>query len=220
MTRVYEGPRWTIDQFVSGFQNNAFLVTCTRTGHSVIIDTPDSPSELLAAARGTDVRAVLITHNHWDHLQGFDMVLEAFDVPVGIGAADAGALRDYGRLDMLDVSDGAVVTVGELELRCIATPGHTPGSTCFLSPPDAQGQGHLFTGDTLFPGGPGKTGSPEAFQQVVQSITSKLHTLPADTVVLPGHGAATTVGASKTEYEGFAARPHPPDLHGDILWSQ
>ena len=76
----------------------------------------------------------------------------------------------------------------------------------------------MFTGDTLFPGGPGATGSHELLQQAIASITSRLYTLPPETLVLPGHGAGTTIGESIAEYEVFASREHDPDLHGDVLW--
>ena len=77
---------------------------------------------------------------------------------------------------------------------------------------------HLFSGDTLFPGGPGKTQTPEALRQVIESITGRLLTLPDETAVYPGHGADTTIGAAKEEYADFAGRPHAPDLCGDVLW--
>ena len=77
---------------------------------------------------------------------------------------------------------------------------------------------HLFSGDTLFPGGPGRTRSPEGFQQIVDNITKKLLTLPDDTVVYPGHGSDTTIGKSREEYQDFASRPHSPDIFGEITW--
>jgi glyoxylase-like metal-dependent hydrolase (beta-lactamase superfamily II) len=114
----------------------------------------------------------------------------------------------------MPLSDGAEVRVGRATMRVIHTPGHTPGSLCLLV------GGALITGDTLFPGGPGHSGSPEALREEIDSITSKLYTLPDDTMVLPGHGGATTIGASKAEYAQFASRPHPDDLHGDVLWAE
>ena len=97
---------------------------------------------------------------------------------------------------------------------CCHTPGHTPGSISLVV------GGAVFTGDTLFPGGPGHSRSNEALQQEIASITSKLHTLPDATVVLPGHGDRTTIGESKAEYEVFASKEHPADLHGDVLWME
>ena len=97
-------------------------------------------------------------------------------------------------------------------MRVIHTPGHTPGSICLLLG-DA-----LFTGDTLFPGGPGASRSNLALQEEITSITSRLYPLPAKTLVLPGHGPGTTIGESKHEYEIFKAKKHDPDLHGNVLW--
>src|SRR5690606_9650830 len=110
------------------------------------------------------------------------------------------------------LEDGDVFAVGDAQVQVLATPGHTPGSICLLG-----GQA-LLTGDTLFPGGPGRTKSHEDFETVVQSITSRLHTLHPETIVLPGHGPSTTIEASRAEYEVFAAKEHDADLHGDVLW--
>lgn len=211
---------WTIGRWVSGFYNNAYLVTCKSTNKSVIIDTPDKPNEIIAAAEETDVQAILITHNHWDHLEGFDLVTSKFGVPVGIGADDAHEIADLdGYRDPIDVSQDNILQVGEISIRCIATPGHTPGSTCYLLPGDNPGAApHVFTGDTLFPGGPGKTPSPDAFDQIVDSISNRLLALPATTAVMPGHGDFTNIAKSAEEYAVFAARPREAGLFGEVTW--
>ncbi len=220
MAIEYQGELWTIQRWVSGFYNNAYLITCKSSNKSVIIDTPDQPDELIAAAGETDVNAILITHNHWDHLEGFDVVTDQFQAPVGIGANDADAVVDKdGYRDPINVSQDNILQVGEIAIRCIETPGHTPGSTCYLLPGDTPGSApHVFTGDTLFPGGPGKTGSPEAFNQIVESIPNRLLTLPANTVVMPGHGDFTTIEASAAEYAVFASKPREAGLFGDVTW--
>ena len=156
MTIEYQGEMWTIGRWVSGFYNNAYLVTCNSTNKSVIIDTPDEPLEMIAAAEATDVQAILITHNHWDHIEGFDVVTGKFAVPVGIGENDAAAISDReGYRGPIDVSQDSILQVGEITIRCIETPGHTPGSTCFVL---ARRQSRqlvrtCLSGDTLFPGG-------------------------------------------------------------------
>lgn len=220
MAIEYQGEMWTIGRWVSGFYNNAYLVTCNSTNKSVIIDTPDEPLEMIAAAESTDVRAILITHNHWDHIEGFDLVTSKFEVPVGIGKNDADAISDRdGYRDPIDVSQDSILQVGEISIRCIETPGHTPGSTSFMLPGDSPGATpHLFSGDTLFPGGPGKTGSPEAFEQIVDSVSNRLLTLPSEAVVMPGHGDFTTVANSAEEYAVFAAQPRDPGLFGEVTW--
>lgn len=103
--------------------------------------------------------------------------------------------------------------MGQIPFRVLSVPGHTPGSTTFV-----HGR-HAFVGDTLFPGGPGRSASPEALRQEIESITTHLYALPDDTVIYPGHGARTTIGESKREYAEFAAREHDPNLHGDVLWA-
>jgi len=97
-------------------------------------------------------------------------------------------------------------------LKVLHTPGHTAGSLSFLT-----GK-YLISGDTIFPGGPGKTGSPDMFRQIVNSITEKIFALPDDTQVYPGHGDATVLKKEKEEFTVFSSRPHSPDLCGDVLW--
>lgn len=224
MANIHDGELWTIDAYVSGFANNAYLITSKESGLSVIIDTPDEPHELIKAARETAVAAILITHNHWDHLQGFDVVVSEFPVPVGVGADDADKVRDeHGYNDLIDVGHGTMLEFGDITFRCIFTPGHTPGSTCYLLPAESPGAvPHVFTGDTLFPGGPGRSATPEALGQILDSIRSDLHTLPSDAAVLPGHGDGTTIAASIAESEDFPywdAASRPADLSGDVAWA-
>lgn len=220
MAEIYQGLLWRIDCWVSGFYNNSYLITCNSSNQSIIIDTPDQPDEMMNAASKTDVQAILITHNHWDHLEGFDTVAERFKVPVGIGSDDANAISDrVGYRSPIDVSNDEMLSFGEISIRCISTPGHTLGSTCFLLPAESpSADPHVFAGDTLFPGGPGKTDNVEAFQQIVNSITTRLHTLPANTIALPGHGDSTTIAKSIEEYKVFESKEHPPDLFGEVAW--
>ena len=224
MSIHYEDDYLRLQVFVSGFSNNAWLVTSKiksrKQTRSLIIDTPDDPHELLAATQDTEISAILITHNHQDHLQGFEDVIRAHNVPVGIGAADSPEVEKMGTSPSIDVSDGALIVVGDLELRAIATPGHTPGSTCYYleSTSGESNRGRLFSGDTLFPGGPGRTGSPADLEQIVDSIGKKLLTLPPQTAVHPGHGDDTSVGEAKIEYDVFIARPRPEGLSGDVAW--
>ena len=194
------------------YENNIYLVVCPKTNESIFIDTPAEPDKAIELAKTTDVKAIIITHNHMDHLLGFEDVTAAIDAPVGIGADDADALPRPA--DML-IKDGDVISAGSVSLTAIFTPGHTPGSTCYYT------EGHLFSGDTLFPGGPGKSGDPEKFKQLIESITSKLFTLGDDINVFPGHGGNDgSLRESKAEYAVFASREHPDDLFGDVLWKE
>lgn len=191
------------------YDNNAYLLVCPQTNESILIDTPAEPDKLIEAAKATNVKAILITHNHMDHLLGFDDVTSAIDAPVAIGEADAHALKKPpARL----LKDGDEIKAGTITLKAIATPGHTPGSTCYTV------GNSIFTGDTLFPGGPGKTGSPENLKQVIESITGKLFVFGDDLAVYPGHGDDGNLNSSKEEYGVFASKEHPADLFGDVLW--
>ncbi|MCY3637797.1 MAG: MBL fold metallo-hydrolase [Chloroflexi bacterium] len=192
------------------YANNMYLVVCPQTNESILIDTPADPEPMIELAKTTDVKAIIITHNHIDHLLGFDAVTSAIDAPVGISTEDADELpRPADRL----IRDGDVISAGKVNLTAMLTPGHTAGSACFYTP------GHLFAGDTLFPGGPGKTWSPESFQEIIESITSKLFKLDDDDTVFPGHGGdETDVKTAKAEYADFASREHPDDIFGDVLW--
>jgi len=192
------------------YNNNGYIVICPDTNEGIIIDTPAEPEKLLGAIGDVQIKSILITHKHQDHLLGFDEITGAVQVPVGIGTDDADGLP---RPPQIDLKDGMVIKFGNQEMTVLETPGHTEGATCFLI-----GK-HLFSGDTLFPGGPGKTRSPEAFQQVVDSITKKLLVLPDDTAVYPGHGDDTTIGKAREEYQGFASKPHSPDLFGEVTWN-
>ena len=195
---------------MGSYGNNGYILVCPETNEGVIIDTPAEPEKLLNAIGDARIKNILITHNHQDHLVGFDEITRSVGAPVGIGTEDAGALP---RPPEVNLKDGDVIPFGKREIQVLATPGHTDGGVCLL-----VGK-HLFSGDTLFPGGPGKTRSPEAFRQLVDSITRKLLVLPDDTAVYPGHGDTTTIGAARQEYQAFASRPHPPDLFGEVTWS-
>ncbi|MCH8206367.1 MAG: MBL fold metallo-hydrolase, partial [Chloroflexi bacterium] len=167
------------------------------------------PGELIAAAKATTVRSILITHSHSDHIQGLTQVASAIGAPVGIGAGDASALPKPADFFL---EDGGEVKAGTLTLKVIPTPGHTPGSTCL-----AIGS-HLFTGDTLFPGGPGKTRTPTDLERIIESIDSKLLTMDDNVAFYPGHGDDGRLKTAKDEYSFFASKDHPSDLCGDVLW--
>ena len=191
------------------FDNNSYLLVCPQTNESIIIDAPMGPGEVLEEAEGTQVKAILITHNHQDHLAGLQEMTDATGAPVFCHGEDASTLPvPAGSL----VNDGDTVTAGTIEVKVIHTPGHTPGSVCYL-----VGK-HLFSGDTLFPGGPGRSRAPENLQEIIKNITEKLYILPDNTDLLPGHGQESTLGVSKEEYSVFAGKSHPADLSGDVLW--
>ncbi len=199
-----------------GQDNNSYIVVDSETGDGVIIDAPDEPDRILEEAQGVQVKAILITHTHTDQLMGLDRLRSQTAAPVWVNAIDAMVFNYFTPVNSErpehPFHDGATLSVGRLEIKAIHTPGHTPGASCYLI------GNHLFSGDTLLSGGPGHTVSPESLQQSIQSIAQKLFVLPDATIVHPGHGDDTTLSASKAEYQAFSSRPHPPDLHGDVIW--
>jgi len=186
----YEETDVRIDKIVVGpFENNVFVVRCKGSGEAAIIDAANEHDLLLEVSRATGVRRVLTTHGHWDHIQAVTAVRDA-GIDVGIAAEDATMLPSYD----FTIPDDDVMRVGKLRLRTIHTPGHTPGSTSFL----LEGKPVLFSGDTLFPGGPGNTRFPGgSFDQIIESIDRRLFTLPDHLLVLPGHGLDTTIGTER-----------------------
>jgi len=205
-----DGPL-TITKFDSlgSYGNNAYLVADRGAGEALIVDMPSGSQAVLDALGDLKVSAIVLTHTHPDHWAAFDLVKNATGAPVLCHPAEV--IMPAAKIDR-PLSDGDEIAVGSASIRAMHTPGHTPGSTCYLA------GSILFSGDVLFPGGPGRTQSPADLQQSITSITSRLYPLPADTLVLPGHGADTTIADSKREYAIFASRDHPPDLHGDVLW--
>ena len=173
---------------VGPLENNAYVAACPRTGRAVLIDPADEPGRLLEAAAGFTVESILVTHGHPDHLGAAPALQRTWQAPVYLHSAD----RDRaGLAGARPLVDGQEVRFGEAALQVIHTPGHTPGSVCFL------GGGCLFSGDTLFPGGPGATEGHDAFAEVMASLRERLFVLADDTAVLPGHGPATTIGAER-----------------------
>ncbi|MEA2827649.1 MAG: hypothetical protein QOG43_2088 [Actinomycetota bacterium] len=179
--------------------NNVFVVRCRETGEAALLDAANEHDKLLELCRRLDVRQVLETHGHWDHIQAVPAVREAGYL-VGVTAADAAMLPSY---DFL-LEDESVIPVGRLRLHTILTPGHTPGSMCFR----IEGSPVLFSGDTLFPGGPGATKWEYSdFATIIRSIDDRLFaTLPPDTLVLPGHGLDTTIGSERPHLQEWVDR--------------
>jgi hydroxyacylglutathione hydrolase len=211
MERIEDGRLGIIVAGPTGFANNVYVVFDRETNEAAFIDAPDGVDESIAAAELAGVRPskILLTHSHGDHTASIDALKERYGCRVYAGA-DEQNLKDGHRDE--GVAHGGTVQVGGLEFRALSVPGHTPGSTTFVHGKNA------FVGDTLFPGGPGHSRSKELLQQEIASITTHLYALPDDTTIWPGHGAKSTIGASKAEYAVFAAKAHAPDLHGDVLW--
>lgn len=191
------------------YGTNAYIVICQKTRDSVLIDTPAEASIILGRLEGTNPKYILMTHNHMDHLGALAELHSRLKVPLATHALDA---RKLPSTPEVLLSDGDTISVGNLKIEVLHTPGHTPGSLCFKI-----GR-YLISGDTIFPGGPGKTGSPDALKQIIKSITEKMFVLPDDTQIYPGHGDATVLKKAKEEFAVFSSRPHNPNLCGDVLW--
>jgi glyoxylase-like metal-dependent hydrolase (beta-lactamase superfamily II) len=211
METVRDGDLEIVMAGPTGFGNNVYVVVDRATNEAAFIDAPGEPAVNAAAAESAGVKPskILLTHGHGAHTPAIDALKQQFGSKLFADGAEPG-LKD-GQLDAA-VKHGDEVKVGNLAFRVLSVPGHTPGSTTFVC-----GK-HAFVGDTLFPGGPGRSRDNAALQQEIASIVRELFALPDDTTVWPGHGAITTIGASKAEYAVFAAKDHAPDLCGDVNW--
>ena len=196
----YEDTQAEIHRLVVGpVDNNVYVLRCKETGEAVLLDAANEHEKLLELCQRLNVRQVLETHGHWDHIKAVPAVRDA-GYNVGVTAADAEMLPAY---DFV-LEDEGVVEVGRLRLHSIATPGHTPGSMCFR----LEGSPVLFSGDTLFPGGPGATKFPGGdFATIIRSIEDRLFApLPPETLVMPGHGDDTTIEAERPHLQEWVDR--------------
>lgn len=195
----HEDERADVHKVVVGpLHTNVFVLRCRNTGQAVLVDAADDPDQLLGMCRDLGVGRILETHGHRDHTQAVP-ALRAAGYEVGIAEGDARMLPAHD----FALHDGHVFEVGDLRLRTIATPGHTPGSTSFLLD---GGVPILFGGDTLFPGGPGATRPPGDFAVIIRTLEERLFTLDPDTIVMPGHGADTTIGTERPHLQEWAER--------------
>ncbi len=183
---------------IGPYENDIYIVSDEATREGYIIDGGCEPEAIASAAADLNIKAILITHGHRDHHENVGTLKGLVRAPVAIGMDDAPQLSiepDFLLVDQQSLSFGPHALVA------VHTPGHTPGSTCFVY------DGHLFSGDTLFPGGPGNTqNDPVRFERIISGIRDRLFTLPDDTVVHPGHGRDTTIGAEKPHLDEWIAR--------------
>ena len=188
---------------------NCYLLRCSATGNTAIVDPGADADTILAAVGHGHVCCVLLTHGHPDHVGALEEVRNALDVPVGIHPADAQA---FGLCADFSLVGGAEVKVGEQSVGIAHVPGHTPGSVCLRL------NGRAVVGDAIFPGGPGHTASPDALLQSLASLREQIFVWPDDVELHPGHGGHTTVGAERAAFERFVASERPADLCGDVAW--
>lgn len=182
---------------VGPMDNNSYLVVCSATGQSLLIDAANEADRLsqLIDENAPTLTLIVTTHQHADHWQALADISKGTESPTAAHTLDAEPLPVVP--DRL-LADDEIVSVGELTLKTIHLRGHTPGSIALALTDSASGTTHLFTGDSLFPGGVGKTSGPEDFAQLLDDVTAKLFDVYGDdTVVYPGHGKDTTLGVER-----------------------
>ncbi|CAN5368503.1 MBL fold metallo-hydrolase [soil metagenome] len=192
-----DGGSWDVD-------NNIWLVG--DASDVIVFDAAHSAAPIIDAVKGRNVVAVVCTHGHNDHVTVAPELGKALDAPVFLHPADDVLWRmTHPDNDFHAVEDGLTLTVGGIELRALHTPGHSPGSVCWYSPDLTA----VFSGDTLFQGGPGATGrSYSSFDTILASLSDKLGKLPHETVVYTGHGDTTTIGDEMPHYYEWMTRGH------------
>jgi glyoxylase-like metal-dependent hydrolase (beta-lactamase superfamily II) len=191
---------------VSEMSNNTYLLTCRATGEQLLIDAADDATRLRRlVGEGTgSLEHLVTTHQHWDHVRALPDLVEAFQPRTHAGADDADALpvRPEVRL-----AQGDAITVGRCRLDVLHLRGHTPGSVA-LAYADPSGHTHLFTGDSLFPGGVGNTKNPgQSFEALIEDVTTRVFDVhDDDTWVYPGHGGDTTLGVERPHLQEWRER--------------
>jgi len=179
---------------VGPYDNNVYIVT--SNGVALIVDGANDAERILAEVKDVKVKAIIQTHGHFDHVQALKDLVDELHVPVYAHGGDARKMP----VKVEDLGEGDTIQIGDATVRVLHTPGHTPGSLCFVSEP------FLFAGDTLFPGGPGATDSdPTRFAQIMTSL-GRLFALHDETRVCPGHGLDTFIGRERPYVETWRAR--------------
>jgi glyoxylase-like metal-dependent hydrolase (beta-lactamase superfamily II) len=194
---------------VSAQDNNSYLITCRLTGQQMLIDAADSAPRLTAllAESGQDgaarLETVVTTHQHWDHHRALAEVVAATGARTAAGREDAGELPVG--VD-IELENGDRLAVGRLSLEVVHLRGHTPGSVALVLT-SSDGSVHAFTGDSLFPGGPGRTTTPETFSSLMDDLEARIFgPLPDDTWIYPGHGKDSTLGTERPQLPQWRAR--------------
>ena len=211
MTTVVNDDRIRIEKLELGpFGTNAYILVCSETGESVVVDAPGGADKILEVLENTQPQMILITHNHMDHTGALSELKKTLGVPIAVHADDADELPVAA--DQF-LNNGDLIAFGKIQLTVLHTPGHTPGSLCFLA------GNVLIAGDTIFPDGPGRTSSPADFKLIVDSLTAKIFVLPDETQIFSGHGNPTVLKTEREAFKAFSAKSHKPNLCGDVLWS-
>ncbi len=201
---VRELPKLVLSKLSVGpMDNNAYLLRCRTTGEQLLIDAANEPDRLLDLVGADGLVGVVTTHRHHDHWAGLAEVVAATGARTFAHPLDAAEIPVETEVFL---SDGDTLAFGAVELAVIHLVGHTPGSIALVYD-DPEGDSHVFTGDCLFPGGVGRTTSPEDFASLIEGVSTKLFDrLPDETSVYPGHGDDTTIGAERPHLAEWRAR--------------
>jgi len=194
---------------VGEFGTNCYLLTCPDTGRALLVDPGGDPEAIWELCEDSQVTRILLTHGHPDHTLALDQARTTLNVPVGIHPADA---DEFGIAADFDLRDRMRLGVGRHYIRVMHIPGHTPGSVALRFDQRAV------VGDAVFPGGPGHTKTPQALRTLLLSLQRTVFTWPDETLLYPGHGDHTTVGAERPAFQEFLARPRASDMCGDVTW--
>lgn len=195
---------------VGPMDNNAYLLTCRATGAQLLIDPAADPHALFRLVRdgsgGGNLDRIVVTHRHADHLGAVEDLVAVTGAPVAAGAPDADDIAAAVRVPVaVRLHDGDAIDVGHLRVGVVALRGHTPGSVALYVRDD--GRVHLFTGDSLFPGGVGKTAGRAEFDQLMHDVSERIFgKFDDDTWVYPGHGADTTLGVERPHLDDWRSR--------------
>lgn len=210
MSTVARDDTLQIDRLqVGAFGTNAYILTCRQTGDSVVIDAPGEAEKIMGQLRGTSPKYILLTHSHHDHTGALSQLRSGLGVPLAAHAADANRLSGPPEIML---KGGESIIFGNVRLAVLHTPGHTPGSLCF------QTGEYLLSGDTIFPGGPGKTATPADFETIVESIKTRIMPLADDTRIFPGHGDGTVLKKEKELFTAFLSKGPVSGHCGDVTW--
>jgi len=199
---------------VGPYEMNCYLIVHSETETGILIDPGADAEKILQWIGPVNIRQVLLTHGHGDHIGALDDICNALDMSFGVHTTDAE------RFDLSPgylIDDGDTLALGQDALHVVHIPGHTPGSVA-MRLMDGEAPRRAVVGDVIFPGGPGHSATPKALALSLESLAKTVFNWQDETILYAGHGEATTVGVERPDFETFHANPLPPDLCGDVSW--